>query len=479
MKRLNHILLIAFLALALGSCKKYLTPRPKTEMTRDELFSTEAGFRDALAGVYIQLMDDAAYGKAMTMTTMENLVSSWDVTANSAAYRLGLFDYEDAGAEAALANIFGQLYKIIAGINAMLEQVDAKKGVFSPGMYELVKGECLALRAWCHFDLLRLFGPVPSNPEGLNQLPYVKTVSKLPNPPISFTAFKTALLNDLSEAEMLLKDVDPFVHHSIADFKTGGFRSENELANYRYLRMNFYAVKALQARAYLWFNDHPRAYDCAKFVIDAQNPAGGPKFRLGNATDMAGKDYGLTCEHIFGLYDFALFTKYNQNFAGGNLRKGSDPTSIRNLLYGNTGTDIREANLWETITISSISSYILKKYQVVETPANLLQDFKQIPLLRISEMYLIAIETGEQSEAQALWNMFRAARNLVAAALPSDPQQKQVEIIKEYRKEFYGEGQAFFAYKRTNTPKANFLFAPVEAVVNYVPPMPKTETTTR
>jgi hypothetical protein len=478
MKNIKYIALVLVVFMSTSSCKKFLDVNPKTEMSRDVLFASESGFRDALTGVYIQMGDDKAYGKAMTMTTMEHLVSSWDVTANSAEERLGLFNYGDAGVESTLAGIYGQEYKIIASINAILGQIDAKKDVFSPGMYEMIKGECLALRAYCHFDLLRLFGPVPTAPGAGNQLSYVQVVSKTPNAAISYEAFKAALLKDLADAEALEKDVDPFTKYSISDFKNGVYKPENDFVNYRYLRMNYYAVKALQARTYLWFNDQPKAYECAKVLIDAKNVDAKSKFRFGTDADMTAGDYMLTSEHIFGMYDFRLYTKYTQTFGSGNLKKGSDGTIIKTQLFGNTGTDIREANLWEVVAISSVNSYVLRKYKVSETSSTLALDFKQIPMLRISEMYLIAIETAASAEAQSLWTAFRAARNLPVATLPANPALRQLEIIKEYRKEFYGEGQAFFAYKRVNAVKSNMVFVPAAAIVDYMPPKPKTEITT-
>lgn len=477
MKNIKYIASALLVLISISSCKKFLTVNPKTEMSRDLLFANESGFKDALTGVYIQLKEDQSYGKAMTMTTMEHLVSSWDVTNNSTEQRLGLFNYEDAGVAAALAGIYGQQYKIIASINAILGQIDGKKQVFSPGMYEMIKGECLALRAYCHFDLLRLFGPVPTAPGIGNQLPYVQVLSKTPNAAVSYETFKAALLKDLDDAEALEKEVDPFIKYSMLDFKNGIYKPDNDFVNYRYLRMNYYAVKALQARAYLWFNDQQKAYDCAKVLIDAKNTNADPKFRLGTSADMTAKDYVLSCEHIFGLYDFGLYAKYGQMFGSGNIRKGTDATMIKNQLYGNTGTDIRESNLWGQITISSVNSYVLKRYQVAEAPGTLSVDFKQIPMLRISEMYLIAMETAAQAEAQSLWTTFRLARNLTGNTLPTDPVQRQLELLKEYRKEFYGEGQAFFAYKRINATKANVLFIPATATVNYIPPMPKTEVT--
>lgn len=474
-KKLILVILIAT-SLCTSSCKKFFEVNPKTEVPKDELFKTESGFKDALTGVYIQLKEDNAYGMAMTMSTMEYLVSSWDVSNNSAGYWLGLFNYQEAGAETALANIYRQLYKVIASINEILTHIDNKKEVFSPGLYEMIKGECLALRAYCHFDILRLFGPIPSQPSVGNSLPYVKLISKNQNALLPFENYKSELLNDLADAALLLKE-DPFIKYSSDDFKKAVYRPLGDFTSHRYLRMNYYAVKGLQARAYLWFNQKDKAFESAKSVIEAKNQDGTSKFRLGRSNDMSAKDYVLTSEHIFGLYDFQLYTKHQKMFASGNYRKGSNETLIRTQLYGNTGTDIREANLWEQITISSVSSYILRKYQVPETTSQSNADINQIPMLRLSEMYLIAAETAPIAEARIYWDDFKRSRNVAENELPSIESQKQSEIVSEYRREFYGEGQSFFAYKRLNTDKSEFLFVPPSASINYLLPMPKIETT--
>ena len=56
-----------------------------------------------------------------------------------------------------------------------------------------------------------------------------------------------------------------------------------------------------------------------------------------------------------------------------------------------------------------------------------------------------------------------------------DDEPIQNEMLKEYRKEFYAEGQSFFAYKRLNAPKASILFVPGDAVLSYLIPLPRTE----
>jgi hypothetical protein len=174
-----------------------------------------------------------------------------------------------------------------------------------------------------------------------------------------------------------------------------------------------------------------------------------------------------------------MFTKYTASYTSGTLKKGSASTTINTSLYGNTGTDIREANLWELLTLPNQARvYVFKKYQPLETVTGNAVDTKQIPMIRLSEMYLIMAEVAPTSEAQTYWNTFRSARNITASILPSDPTQQQFEVLKEIRKEFYAEGQAFFAYKRLNAPKASYLFAPTAAIINYLLPLPLVELTT-
>src|SRR5699024_974535 len=106
-------------------------------------------------------------------------------------------------------------YGIVASINAILNNVEENKHVFrTPGMYELVKGECLALRAYLHLDIMRLFGPQPSNPTDGNELAYVTEFSKSMNKRIDFDSYKSLLFKDIQEASNLLAEIDPITEYS-------------------------------------------------------------------------------------------------------------------------------------------------------------------------------------------------------------------------------------------------------------------------
>jgi hypothetical protein len=482
----SKFIIIGFISLLLmSSCNDWLTVSPKTEIISEDLFSSEEGFKDALIGIYIQMKNDNAYGAALSMTTIEYLVSNWDTKTRSTEQQLSRFKYTDAGVETTFASIYSQEYKIIASINAILDEIDNDKDLFTTtGMYKLIKGECLGLRAYCHFDILRLFGPVPTESTSNAILPYVKTVSKIPNSHITYDQFMNELTTDLTQAETLLESVDPIKDYSLNELSRPGqvsgnrkFDPKNDYFAFRYLRMNYYAVKALQARAYLWFNNTTEAYTCAKVLIDAVNHDGTKKFLLGTAADMAAKDYNLSKEHIFGLYDFNLNSKYTDLFAKGILKRGSSDYYVKKQLYGNTGTDIRESHLWIKITpVVGRNIYTCKKYNVNTTaPTFAIDDFRRISMLRLSEMYFIAIETAPLGEAQSLWNEFKTARNIKPSTLTSDIVQIQNELIKEYRKEFIAEGQAFYAYKRVNAPKSAILWASYWAKLNYNIPLPKSE----
>lgn len=486
---MNKIIIAGALFLSLiflNSCDEYLTVNPKTQMTQDVLFSSEDGFKDALTGVYIKMKTYDTYGLNLSMTTIEQLITNWDVTANTTEQKIGLYNFTDIGVENKFNAIFSQQFNTITNINAILEGLEKNESVFkNQDLYKLIKGECLGLRAYCHFDVLRLWGPVPTLANETSKiLPYVKLVSKDRNEHITYQEYKTNLINDLNESASLLNTVDPILKYSLIDLgrpTTNGttpFNPSDTYFAYRYLRLNYYAVKALEARVNLWFGNKNEAFSAAKVVIEAANPDGSSKFRLGIASDMTAKDYSMINEHVFSLYDFQLSTKFSNYFGNGTLKKGSAETTVKSQLYLSTGTDIREVNLWVLITqANQAKTYICQKYNVPVTAGSGFADQNRIPMLRLSELYLIAAETAPTPiEGQSYWDAFKTARNVATSTLPTDPVQAQIELSKEYRREFIAEGQSFYAYKRINAVKANVLWTPTAAAtINYVVPLPRTE----
>ncbi len=78
MNKITTTIIIAG-ALAFTGCKKWLDVKPEGLTTKDEMFKTQKGFRDALTGAYIDMKSGDAYGGAFTWGTVEFLAKNWDI----------------------------------------------------------------------------------------------------------------------------------------------------------------------------------------------------------------------------------------------------------------------------------------------------------------------------------------------------------------------------------------------------------------
>ena len=82
-KTIYSIMLLIGSAFALTSCSDWLDVSPKTEVREGELFSTEAGYRNAMSGVYILLGQKPLYGVQASMYVPEFLAHTWTTPSES------------------------------------------------------------------------------------------------------------------------------------------------------------------------------------------------------------------------------------------------------------------------------------------------------------------------------------------------------------------------------------------------------------
>lgn len=335
--RLRNVLLFVCLW-SLCGCNDWLDVNPKTEVRKDDLFSSQNGFRDALVGAYIQMKSNSLYGRELVFSTPEYLVQHWTQTPESP---WADYDYHSDALESGFSEIYGKMYSLIASVNSILEELEqADKGMFEDGWYELLKGESLGIRAYAHFDLLRLWGPVPTNVRAGTVLPYVRTVTTGYHEHLSYEEYTRLLEEDLLEAERCLKLVDPLLESSVEETK-----ERTDFFGSRQIRMNYYAVKALQARFYLWKQDEEKANACAMEVINAKDHAGQPIFRLADEEDLSELDYSLACEHIFAMHIYNLYDVVNSAFSAEGTYE-MDKTLVANELFDLGTTDWRWARWW-------------------------------------------------------------------------------------------------------------------------------------
>jgi len=135
--------------------------------------------------------------------------------------------------------------------------------------------------------------------------------------------------------------------------------------------------------------------------------------------------------------------------------------------------------IWEVVNNNGNLVLVNQKFQdAVDLPARYM-----LPLVRISELYLIAAECeSDLAAATSFVNMLRLNRKAISLQSATAEALQQL-IYEEYRREFIGEGQQFYYYKRrafTTIPSETFLNGnKTMDIANYQVPLPDSETSMR
>ncbi len=443
MKTLSNITVILLSAFVLASCESWLDASPTAQIKESNQFSNEQGFRDALYGVYTQATSPALYGDRMTMGMLTAMTYSYSSQGRWSGYFMSAcqYDYANASVKVWIDSIWNQAYTTISHANLILKNADAKKGVMTNDVYNVVKGEMLGLRAYIHFDLFRLFAPAYTQTADLTKLsiPYRDEYGIKPAAPLSMQDFAARLLKDITDAEGYLKnyrEIDQLGTQST------GVVTDDFMA-YRQNRFNYYALKALEARVSLWLGQNTKAAAAAREVI------GSGRFYFegsdeANNDDVA-KNNVFTPELIFALYDSKMQKRsdsyFTEIYTTNTTSRLQTSTSYVNNIYETSAggsSDLRYVNWFGTY---GTGNYCKKYRQMADTPIAV--KF-QLPLIRLGEMYLILAEATSDPE---VLNELKTARAIVGNATAANLTE---EIRKEFIKDLYAEGQLFYYYKRRN-----------------------------
>ena len=459
------------ITLMLTACNEWLTVQPETEILAEDLYSTDEGIKQALNGVYLTMRGQlyAPDGEMGGSGLTECLACSWSVSAGNAEYDLANHVYTSSMVISTLNSTFMALYKIIATTNDLIAGVKENKGEISDEVYNIGVGEAYALRALAHFDLIRLWGPMPQSVDATREyLPYVTVNSNQRYTYVTYENYMEQLFTDLDSAEMLLAKSDPVVSGSFEDTE------QSTMAwSYRKSRMNYYGVLGLQTRAHLWYGNTEEALRYARLVKDATNPDGTKKVRLTNETDdfpnNSWTDGTCYSEHLCGAkcenYD------YNQGgwMSGRAAIANFESTFFQTLFDGNT-SDMRYRQLWVyERTQMMIYGYVLRKYRGFYTGTDSPMNF---PIIRLAEMYQIIMETAPLDEANQAYEEFCTARGI--EYVPYTEADRQERVLREWICELIGEGQNFFTYKRLGVREMFFGISEC-GEEQYVLPIPEKE----
>ena len=481
MIKINKILLL-LLAGTLFSCNNWLELDPANQISKEKLYSDEIGFQNALNGIYQMCSEPALYGKNLSWGTLSAIAQNYTDANDYSDYYMMQYDYERTQTLATIDGIWKGLYNAIANCNLLLNEVTKA----SPEMFKLdtitkniIEGEALALRAICHLDLVRLFSPAPVKNEGAKLIPYQdKYPSELTNP-LTTSETLDRVITDLLKAKDLLAYNDTVYHKTQMRYKMAArFQGQYSAAggdffNKRGYRMNYCAVVGLLTRAYLYKGDQENALKYAKHIYD--------RFIKGNAffSFHSSNDYSTSLANKQKKYlDECIFAFYNKNML--NIVENYYKTYSENLpvedvenIFLNDEDDYRIYLIQKDG--SSFGNSL--KYRQVDNYQRDDVEGRAIPVLRISEIYYTLIECyyekGETAEALKLLKELRSAKGCKRQIVSINSQPELHEIlINDARREFIGEGQLFYMYKRLNHGilTRNGEFAPTEERVTFIIP---------
>lgn len=457
MKYIKNILFAAALCIVGTSCSDWLNVQPTDRVLEEQVYSSELKINDALNGIYMTMASTSVYGRNLTFYTTELLAQRYYMNMATSALSsyeerpdLCKFDYTQSKTRTHLNTIFSKGYNVILNINLFIEKLTATQGVVSESKKALMLGEAYALRAFMHFDLLRLYGPVPSNPQG-ESIPYYTKADVQIQDAEALDAIIGKVLGDIDTALELLKN-DPVLTKGVTVGKDSDeYATDFFYSNYRNRRMNHYAVEAFKARVLMYKGGEAveQAAQIAKSLLENDHFNNiFPWSTLEETLSIKRVDKIFSNEVLFGIYVADMYKQWETWFNPGKSSVleilGVSQESYDYMYYGSAGatSDLR-AKFWTDFPHAS-DYKLSNKFQRSGGESDI---WYFQPLIRKTELYLIAAEVYGDV---AYVNDIRANRSMLPL---EDSSTLTEEIHKEYMKEFVGEGQLWFYYKRLNMSK--------------------------
>lgn len=424
MKALKYIVMGMLVSLTTSCGNDWLDVEPSTKIPTTSAIQSLKDVEYSLNGIYDVMRSTNYYSGRM--------VYYGDVTGDDAqSIKTGkrtttyyMLDYtKDNGP----STHWAYAYQIIQNCNIILSQIDELEVLEADrATYNDLKGQTLTLRGFALFDLTRFFGyPYPKDKGASLGVPIITEVSNTENKPARSTVADcyTAIIKDLKEGSELMSE----------KFNKG--------------KINKWAGMLLLSRAYLYMEDNQNALSTAEAAIAGAEKN---KYRLWTnaeygtiwGTDFASGDPG---EVLFELVNLTVDAVGKESLAYLCLPAGYDDYCLTSSFYEvmqEDPDDVRNQAYIVNEEKDSKRAYIAK-YKPQGDKA--IED-SNIPVLRLSELYLIAAEAavkvGDNAKAvkylDAIVNRANPEKTVVGKTVTLD------DVLLERRKELFGEGHRFF-----------------------------------
>ena len=453
MKRILYItLFIAALPMFFTACSEdYLNVVPTDQVGSADAFTTTGKAMGALNGIHRMMyrqhnsrQDQSGEGSINIYRDMlgEDLV----MTAAGNGWYNNIYKWVDHRSETSNSGYapWYFYYRILANANMIINNIENASG--SQDEKDIIKGQALLYRAWCHFNLVQLFAKryVAGSTNDQMGVPIMLTNNFDGQPRNTVGEVYTQVNLDLDQAISLL----------------GTYVRPNKS------HMNINVARGVKARVALAMQNWSEAASLAAQARTGHTLMSTAAYTSG-FNDYTNNEWmwGSTVIPDQTTYFYSYFAYMSRNFSSTNIR--GNPKAINTLLYNDpifTATDVRKANFDPTgqhTALALPSSFARKPYTSQKYLAAGQADSRgDVVYMRAAEMYLIEAEAyarmgSHETEALLALNTLRQARETVPANYVASTNTGQAlidEIMLNRRLELWGEGFRFTDLKRLNLP---------------------------
>lgn len=189
----KHTALVAALALLCVSCDENLNIPPVTSLPSDGYFSTPVHVEEGVRGVYARIRDTEGVTYAtLSEIRSDNIWTDPNPNATRSATEIGHYRFNSTLGE--VQSAWAGWYNVIYNANNVLANMESVE-FSNAAIKNQFRAELLFLRAYAHFELVRLFGNVPLV-DRLYDVNEAKTVKQTPG----IDVIKNLVIPDLKEA---------------------------------------------------------------------------------------------------------------------------------------------------------------------------------------------------------------------------------------------------------------------------------------
>ncbi|MDR1746960.1 MAG: RagB/SusD family nutrient uptake outer membrane protein [Tannerella sp.] len=424
---INFLTLLTSLIM-LNACSDFLDTNPTSDLPADEVKSLKDAGK-IVNGFYYNMKWYDYYGTPL-MVLGETRGDDLRPLREGVGYA-AIYNFEFTPSNYSYSSIWSKAYNTIMNANILLDNWESIEATSDEeeALKNDYKGQALTVRAFCHFDMAKLYG-YPYLKDNGSSLGAVKA-DKV------FSPGEQAERSSVAETyNFVIEDLNAALPLLSKERTHGNF--------------DYWGAKGLLARVYLYKGDYDNAFKQAdELLTDPNNPYSliphdeyvdswgepdSPETMLELLTTISSH-----IDNNGGVDSWYYVMWHGAGFASGNLV----PTDAWLAIMDEDPDDVRHG-LIESRSTEGVDYRWLSKFRGNNGDS----DFKinNPMIIRLSEIYLIAAEAAlrksspDQSKADNYLHAIRERANPAAAKITATPEL----VLKEKRKELIGEGHRYY-----------------------------------